>query len=436
MSESIDSRILPHNVNAEGGVLSAMLMDCTSTAFALEMLSEPSFYKRANQLIFRSIRELFEYDQQVDAYTVIEKLERSGNLDKVGGLPYLNNICSMVMSPANCEAHCQIVYDLFLRRQLIIASWGMAEAGYNSDRNIQDLLSEADQNLLAISDTHLSDISMQAAIIDAMNTLEQPAGAGCNTGYYYLDRMIGNFKPGQFIVLAARPKMGKSSLAMEIAAHNAKQGRKIAVFSMEMSRDELLLRMVAQTGTESMDALFTTGDYSMQAVALQLESMESLPIYIDDGADKTPLRIKSKCRHLQKTKGLDMVIIDYLGLLNSDQAKKSRYEEITQISRSLKIMAKVLRVPVMALHQLNRELENRDDKRPRLSDLRDSGGIEQDADKVLFIYRDEVYYPDTTDFPGIAEIICRKNRNGRDGIQSLHWDGDHIRFNTLDKTRE
>jgi len=436
MSTASDARILPHNINAEAGVLSAMLMDCTSTAFALDLLSENSFYRRSHQLIFRSIRELFESDLQVDAYTVIEKLERKGELDKVGGLPYISDIAGMVMSPANCEAHCQIVYDLSLRRQLIIASWGMAEAGYNSDRHIQDLLSEADQSLLAISDTHLADISMQSAIIDAMNTLEQPAGAGCNTGYYYLDRMIGNFKPGQFIVLAARPKMGKSALATEIAVHNAKQGRHIALFSLEMSRDELLLRMVAQSGTESMDALFTTGDFALRPVALQLESMEPLPIYIDDDADKTPLRIKAKCRHLQKTKGLDMVIIDYLGLMNPDKHFKSRYEAVSDISRKCKIMAKVLKVPVLALHQLNRGLEDRDDKRPRLSDLRDSGAIEQDADKVLFIYRDEVYYPDTTDFPGVAEIICRKNRNGKDGIQSLHWDGDHIRFNTLDTTRE
>jgi replicative DNA helicase len=432
MSETMDARVLPHNINAEGGVLSAMLMDCNCIAFAVDMLTEPCFYRRAHQLIFRSIRELFEKDETVDAYTVLEHLERKGNLEKVGGIPYVNEISSMVMSPAHCESHCRIVYDLALRRQLIIASWGMAESGYNSDRPVQDLLSDADQSIQSISDTHITDISMQAAIIDAMTTIQQPAGAGCNTGFYYLDRMIGNFKPGQFTVLAARPKMGKSSLAMEIATHNAKQGRKIAVFSLEMSRDELLLRMVAQSGTETMDALFTSGDFSAAAVALQFESMESLPIYIDDGADKTPLRIKAKCRQLQKGKGLDMVIIDYLGLLNADQSKKSRYEEITQISRALKIMAKVLKVPVMALHQLNRELENRDDKRPRLSDLRDSGGIEQDADKVLFIYRDEVYYPDTTDFPGVAEIICRKNRNGRDGIVSFHWDGDHIRFNTLE----
>jgi len=432
MSETQDIRILPNNVNAEGGVLCAMLIDATACAYAIDVLLEECFYRKANKTIFRSIKAMFEKDKEVDAYTLIEHLQRSGELDKVGGIPYINDISQMVMSPAHCEAHCQIVYDLFLRRQIITGAWSISESGYNSDRNVYDLLADADQIIQGISDRRVTDISMQAAILDAVETIQQPPGAGCNTGFYYLDRMLGNFKPGEFIVLAARPKMGKSAFAMEIANHNAKQGRKVAVFSLEMARDEIILRMVAQSGTESMNAIFTEGDFNPVSVTMQMENMSALPIFLDDDAEKTPIRIKAKCRHLQKTHGLDMVIIDYLGLLNADQQKRSRYEEVTQISRSLKIMAKSLRVPVMALHQLNRELENREDKRPRLSDLRDSGGIEQDADKVIFIYRDEVYYPDTTDFPEIAELICRKNRNGKDGIISLHWDGDHIRFSTLD----
>ena len=432
MSETQDIRILPNNVNAEGGVLCAMLIDATACAYAIDVLLEECFYRKANKTIFRSIKAMFEKDKEVDAYTLIEHLQRSGELDKVGGIPYINDISQMVMSPAHCEAHCQIVYDLFLRRQIITGAWSISESGYNSDRNVYDLLADADQIIQGISDRRVTDISMQAAILDAVETIQQPPGAGCNTGFYYLDRMLGNFKPGEFIVLAARPKMGKSAFAMEIANHNAKQGRKVAVFSLEMARDEIILRMVAQSGTESMNAIFTEGDFNPVSVTMQMENMSALPIFLDDDAEKTPIRIKAKCRHLQKTHGLDMVIIDYLGLLNADQQKRSRYEEVTQISRSLKIMAKSLRVPVMALHQLNRELENREDKRPRLSDLRDSGGIEQDADKVIFIYRDEVYYPDTTDFPEIAELICRKNRNGKDGIIPLHWDGDHIRFSTLD----
>lgn len=429
-----EPRMLPNNISAEGSVLSAMLIDQSCIALALDLLDESDFYRKAHKLIFSAAESMFREDRHIDAITILDELKRTDKLDAVGGVEYIQDIIDAMVSSASMRHHAEVVVECSKRRKLIMAGWYISEMAFTSTDNSDDMIGKADAQIQSISNNVVEDSTIGSAIMQAYQLMDDSGkSTGCGTGYYSVDSLFGNFRPGQLVILGARPKMGKTAFALEIAKHACRDGMRVAFFSLEMSKEELVLRMLAQLTSATMDDLFVTNEYDASEVGTGIQVLEQMQLYIDDTAGMSPNRIKSRSMQIQKLHGkIDLIIIDYLQLMKSDTYYRSRYEEITSISRECKVLAKKLKTPVLALAQLNRELENREDKRPRLSDLRDSGSLEQDADKVYFIYRDEVYN-EPSDHPGTAEIICRKNRNGQDGIASLHWDGSHIRFNQFTK---
>jgi replicative DNA helicase len=444
----VSDRSLPANINAEAAVMSAMLIDRDACTKGIEKLKEEYLYRSSHKIIFRLMQELFYENSEIDAITLINRLERANQLDKVGGIPYLNELTNVVVSSANFDYHLNIVMEQALLRQLIIASNGIIEACYQSDKPVRTIVDEAEQSIFAIAEmpkdqgfSRISDIVPEVlAMVEQVAATHLPI-VGIPTGFADLDKLTGGFRPGQFIVIAARPAMGKTAFALNIAAYAAMDlNKKVAVFTMEMAKDEILMRMFSSASEVSMDAMmkgFGMNEDKIVRIAQVADGLSSKAIYIDDAGTNTPLDIRAKTRRLAaEIGGLDLIIIDYLQLMTAVKAKDNRQQEISEISRALKILAKDMKIPVVALSQLNRSLENRDDKRPRLADLRESGAIEQDSDLVMFIYRDEYYYPDKTEKPGTAEIIIGKNRHGATGTTDLAFVREFTLFRNLDTSHD
>jgi len=444
----ISERSLPSNINAEAAVLSAMLIDKDAANKGVSKLKEEYLYRTPNKIIFRLMQELLNENSEIDAITVINRLERANLLEKVGGIPYINEIANVVVSSANFDYHLSIVIEQALLRQLIIASNGIIESCYQADKPVQAIVDDAEQAIFAIAEMPKDQgfIRISEIVPDVLNMVEQVASTrvpvyGVSSGYPDLDKLTGGFRPGQFIVIAARPAMGKTAFALNIAAHAAMDlNKKVAIFTMEMANDEVLMRMFSSASEVSMDTMlkgFGLNQEKILRIAQAADGLSSKQIYIDDAGTNTPLEIRAKTRRLaSELNGVDLIIIDYLQLMTSLKTKDNRQQEISEISRALKILAKDMKIPVVALSQLNRSLESRDDKRPRLSDLRESGAIEQDADLVMFIYRDEYYYNEKSDKPGIAEIIISKNRHGATGSIELGFVREFTLFRNLDTTHD
>ncbi|HOD18238.1 MAG TPA: replicative DNA helicase [Candidatus Cloacimonadota bacterium] len=461
----ISERVLPSNINAEAAVLSAMLIDKDAADKGIEKLKEEYFYRTAHRLIFRIMQELFNENYEIDAITVINHLERANLLEKVGGIPYINELSNVVVSSANFDYHLNIMLDQAYLRQLIIACNGIIESCYRADKPVKSIIDDAEQAIFAIAEmpkdqgfVRISDISPE--VLDAVEKVASThvPVLGVPSGFADVDKLTGGFRPGQFIVIASRPAMGKSAFGLNIAAHaGVDLGKKIAIFTMEMSREEILMRLFSSASQVPMTTMlrgFGLNDQKMRLIFQAAEAFSKSQIYIDDQGTNTPLELRAKARRLASAiGGLDLIIIDYLQLMTSPKSKDNRQQEISDISRALKVLAKDMKIPVIALAQLNRMLEARDDKRPVLSDLRESGAIEQDADLVMFIYRDEYYVRlqqeklkkshstkyNETDFEdelekvkGKAEIIIGKNRHGATGVANLRFNAEITKFQNLD----
>jgi len=466
----ISERSLPANINAEAALLSAIMIDKNIVPKAIEKLREEHFSRTAHKMIFKAMQEMFYENIEIDGVTLIDRLDRNGHLDKVGGVPYVNQVSKVVVSSANFDYHYNIVLEQALLRQLIVACNCIIESCYESDQPAKLIVDTAEQAIFSIAEIPQGQGFVKVGEIapDILKSVElvaetKVASLGIGSGFPDLDKLTGGFRPGQFIVMAARPGMGKTSLALKIASHAAVDlNKKVGVFTMEMSSDELMLRLFSQDAEVDMDAMLKGYGLNEEVITRLSQVAEvygNKHIYIDDAGTNTPLEIRAKCRRLaSQLGGLDLIVIDYMQLMNANKGRDSRQQEISEISRALKILAKDMKMPVVALSQLNRLLEQRDNKRPVLSDLRESGAIEQDADLVMFIYREEYYLRqmlgkaikakkgegDTEqklrqkleENRGKAELIIGKNRHGPAGTIHLQFDENHTLFRSIDERHE
>ncbi len=444
----VSERSLPADVNAEAAILSAMLIDSSIVSKGIEKIKEEYFYRSAHKIIFRNMEALFNESIEIDPLTLINRLERNNQLEKIGGIPYINDLADFVVSSANFDYHLNIVTEQALLRHLILAANGIIESCYTSVKPVKTIVDEAEQAIFSIAELPSNQGFQRIDQISAevLHTIDQIASTkvpvvGVSTGFGDLDRLTGGFRPGQFIIIAARPAMGKTSLALNIATHAAVNlNKKVALFSLEMGADEVIMRMFSSASEVNMDSMlkgYGMNEEKLIRIMQASEVLSTKQIYIDESGTNTPLDIRAKARRLAaETGGIDLIMIDYLQLMTLPRDKDNRQQEISEISRALKILAKDMKVPVVALSQLNRAAETREDKRPKLADLRESGAIEQDADLVMFIYRDEYYHPDKTEKPGIAEIIISKNRHGSTGSVDLGFEGEFTLFRSLDNAHD
>ena len=433
----------PHSVEAEQAVLGGLMLDSNAWDAIADIVTANDFYRRDHRQIFEAIAEVAESRGSCDAVTVSEHLERKGRLDDIGGLAYLGTIARDTPSAANVRAYAEIIRERSILRQLVTAGGEITAAALDSKgRSATDLVDEAERRVFEIAERGSHGRSGFVAIkdvlpqtIDRLDLLHQTPGEirGVPTGFTLLDRKTTGLQAGDLVVIAGRPSMGKTTLAVNIAENAAiAKGVPSAIFSMEMSAEQLTLRLISSLGRVNQTHLrtgnFTEEDWSrIQGAMAQLSGA---PLYVDETPALTPTEVRARARRLKREKGLGLIVVDYLQLMQVPGTKENRATEISEISRSLKALAKELQVPVVALSQLNRAVEQRTDKKPVMSDLRESGAIEQDSDLILLIYREEVYDPNTTR-KGIADIIIAKQRNGPIGEVQLTFLGEYTRFENL-----
>ena len=438
-------KLPPHSVEAEQSVLGGILLDTNAWDKITDLVREHDFYRYEHRLIFRHIARLTEQARPVDVITVAESLEGNAELDKAGGLAYLGSLAQNVPSAANIRRYAEIVRERAVMRKLAEVGTEIAASAYNpGGRDAGQLLDEAESRVLEINQESerggqgfVAIPPLLNQVVERIETLYGRDNAsdvtGIATGFTDLDSMTSGLQPGDLVIVAGRPSMGKTAFSINIAENVALESNKaVAIFSMEMGGTQLAMRMIGSVGKLNQHTLRTgkleDDDWSRMTHALG--RLNDAPIFIDESAALNSLEVRSRARRLHRqNNGLGLIVIDYLQLMSSPSGKtgENRATEISEISRSLKALAKELQVPVIALSQLNRSLEQRPDKRPVMSDLRESGAIEQDADLILFIYRDEVYNPDSAD-KGKAEIIIGKQRNGPIGRVFLTFRGEYTRF--------
>jgi len=438
---SLDAlKVPPHSIEAEQSVLGGLLLDNASWDEVAGRVGEEDFYRRDHRLIFRAIEALVERAEPCDAVTLSERLSATGELDDAGGLAYLGTLAKNTPSAANIKAYAAIVRERSVLRQLAHVGTEIANSAYVPEgRDSVKLLDLAEQQVFDIADRGRGDRNflnigklLEKAVdrIELLYQQENPI-TGISTGFDDFDNKTSGLQRSDLIIVAGRPSMGKTTFAMNIAEHAAiKSGMPIAVFSLEMPAEQLVLRMMSSLGHIDQHKVRTgkLDDDDWPRLTSAIGILSEAKLFIDDSPGLSPMEIRARARRLQREQGkLGMIIIDYLQLMQTSGKSENRTNEISEISRSLKSLAKELDVPVVALSQLNRNLEARTDKRPVLSDLRESGSIEQDADLVVFIYRDEVYNEDSPD-KGLAEIIISKQRNGPIGKIKLTFLGQYTRF--------
>lgn len=434
-------KIPPHSVQAEQSVLGGLMLDNETWDTVADRVGEEDFYRKDHRLIFRAIATLVEEQKPFDVVTLSESLEQTGDLDAAGGLGYLALLAKETPSAANIAAYSDIVRERSVLRQLIHIGTEIADSAYQpAGREMRQLLEEAEQKVFRIADQRARGAggfrpikTLLSAAIDRIDTLFRSEGhlTGVSTGFTDFDEMTSGMQPSDLIIVAGRPSMGKTTFAMNIAEHVAiREKVPVAVFSMEMPGEQLAMRMMSSLGRIDQHRVRTgkLEDDEWPRMTSAINILADTALFIDDTAALTPTEVRARCRRLCREHGqLGLVVLDYLQLMQSPGSGENRVAEISDISRSLKALAKELNVPVVALSQLNRNLEQRPNKRPVMSDLRESGSIEQDADLIIFIYRDEVYHPDTAD-KGTAEIIIAKQRNGPIGTTRLTFLGQFTRF--------
>ncbi len=436
-------RIPPHSIEAEQSVLGGLLLDNAAFDKIADLVSESDFYRDEHKRIYRQIQKLLERSKPVDVVTVAESLDLAGEGSETGGLAYLGELAANTPSAANIRRYAEIVRERAVLRQLVTAGDEIAGSALNPlGRDPKQLLDEAEAKVFAIAEggvrhqsgfVHINPLLTQVVErIQELHDRDNPSDiTGVPTGYHDLDAKTSGLQPGDLLIIAGRPSMGKTSLALNMAEHvSIEVGLPVAVFSMEMGGTQLAMRMLSSVGKLDAHKVRTgrLNDDEWGRLSFALGKMHEAPLYIDDTPALNPIDLRARARRLHRQCGkLGLIVIDYLQLMSVSGHGENRATEISEISRSLKSLAKELNVPVIALSQLNRSLEQRPNKRPVMSDLRESGAIEQDADVIMFIYRDEVYNPDSPD-KGSAEIIIGKQRNGPIGMTRLTFVGEYTRF--------
>lgn len=435
-------RVPPNSMEAEQSVIGAMLLDKNAISEASEIVRGEDFYKEAHRLIFESIMELYERDEPVDLVTLVDDLRKKNILETVGGITYLSNLAASVPTTANVKYYAKIVEDKSTLRKLIKASSETMDKCYSESEDVPSILDKAEKDIFDISQKAMThDFEPMSKILergfDEIERLYQSKGAitGVPSGFPELDMKTSGFQKGDMILIAARPSMGKTAFAMNIAQYAAiRNNNSVAVFSLEMSKEQLAYRMLCSEANIDMLKLRTGNldDDDWVRLAQSAGPLASAKLFIDDTPGISITEIRSKCRRLKIEYGLDLIIIDYLQLMQGRIKTENRQQEVSEISRSIKALAKEMDTPVIALSQLSRAPEARADHRPMLSDLRESGSIEQDADVVSFLYRDE-YYNKESEKKNIAEVIIAKQRNGPTGTVELAFIGKYAKFGSLDR---
>lgn len=443
MNDLLADRLPPQNIEAEQAVLGAIFLESSSLTVASEILIPEDFYRASHQKIFNVILKLNDSGKPVDLITVTEELAAAKLLEDCGGVRYLSELAASVPTAANIEYYARIVEEKSLLRRLIRTATEIAQDGYTREDEVEALLGEAEKNILAVAQRknagafhNIKDVLVRT--YDNIETLHQRTGdvTGIPTGFVELDRMTAGFQRNDLIIVGARPSVGKTAFALNIAQNVAtKTDENVAIFSLEMGAEQLVMRMLCAEGNIDAQRLRTGSltDEDWGKLTMAMGSLSNAGIFIDDTPGVRISDIRSKCRRLKQEHGLGMILIDYLQLiLGSGRAGENRQQEISEISRSLKGLARELQVPVIALSQLSRGVEQRQDKRPMMSDIRESGSIEQDADIVAFLYRDD-YYDKESENKNIIEIIIAKQRNGPVGTVSLAFAKEYNKFVNLER---
>jgi len=439
------AKIPPHDIEAEQAVLGSMLVDKDAVISSIEILKEEDFYRDDNKYIYRSMLYLYDKGLPIDIITVKNDLLSKGILDQVGGLEYISSLTEQVPTTANVEQYIQIVEEKSILRNLIKVANEIIDLGYKSSDSVIDIMDDAERKIFDISQkkNQKGYTSIKDILVDTFSELEElynnkTSVTGVPTGFTDLDYKTSGLHNSDLILVAARPAMGKSAFVLNIASHAALSAKvPVAIFSLEMSKEQMVNRILCSEALVESSKIRTgkIEDEDWVKLARALAPLSEAPIYIDDTPGISAMEIRAKCRKLKLEKNIGLVIIDYLQLMQGNGKRNaSREQEISEISRSLKILAKEINIPVIALSQLSRGPESRQDHRPMLSDLRESGAIEQDADIVMFIYRDDYYNPET-EKKNIAEIIIAKHRGGSTGTTELLWLGEYTKFANLDKYR-
>ncbi|MGH2756319.1 MAG: replicative DNA helicase [Actinomycetota bacterium] len=436
------NRIPPHDLDAEQSVLGAMLESKEAIANVLEIIEPNHFYKPAHIEIYETVLALYGRGEAVDAITVADELARRGKLESIGGKPYIHGLLEAYPTASSAGHYARIVEELAILRRLIEAGTHVQELGFSMPEDIADTLNDAEETIFNVGDKRLKDDyhEIRKLLMASMVSIEKLYERGENltglsSGFPDLDEMTAGFQPSNLIIVAARPSQGKSSLMNDFALAAAlKNHVPTVIFSLEMSKEEVVKRFLSSEARVDAQRInkgaLQEQDWTKLSAALG--RLAEAPIFIDDSANISLMEMRAKCRRLKAKHGLGLIVVDYLQLMQSPRRSENRVQEVSEISRSLKILARELQVPVVCASQLNRMVESRADKRPLLGDLRESGSIEQDSDVVMFIYRDEVYNPDT-EARGEAELIIAKHRNGPTGKVRLAFMNQYTKFASIAK---
>jgi replicative DNA helicase len=438
-------KVPPHSIEAEQSILGGLLIDNKAIDRIAGQVSASDFYRNDHRIIFTHISKLIDNNDPADIVTVAESLEQNAELTKVGGVAYLGLVAENTPTASNITGYAKIVRERSIMRNLVEVGSDIVESAFSPQgKDAQQLLDESESKIFQIADAGTSEklgfvdikelLPKAAQRIDDLYQLDDPNGVtGVPSGYSDLDQKTAGLQPGDLIIIAGRPSMGKTSLALNIAEHvGMEAGLPVAIFSMEMGAAQLTMRLLGSVGKldQHKMRIGQLEDEDWPKLTNALGVLNEAPIFIDEGSALNSYEVRARARRLHRQQGkLGLIVIDYIQLMSSanEQSTENRATEVSEISRSLKALAKELNVPVVALSQLNRSVESRPDKRPMMSDLRESGAIEQDADVIMFIYRDEVYNPETAE-KGVAEILLSKQRNGPTGTVKLTFLGQYTRF--------
>ena len=432
-------KVPPQNLEAESSVLGGILLENEAVNQVLELLRAEDFYRESHRKVFRAIVELSDRSEPVDLITLSDCLKNRGELEAVGGTAYLASLADFVPTAANISHYARIVREKSILRSLISTATEIATRGYEEQGNVDEFLDSAEKVIFDISEKKIkaSFVAVGDMIKDTLKTVEKlyerkEMVTGVPTGYNDLDKLTAGLQPAELIIVAGRPGMGKTAFALNIAANAAFTGAGVAVFSLEMAKEQLVLRMLCSEARVDSSKVRSgyLGERDFPQLAKAAGRLHEAPIYIDDTPAISVLELRAKARRLvrDRSKKIGLIIVDYLQLMRGMGTASNREQEISEISRSLKALAKELSVPVLALSQLNRRVEDRSDRRPMMSDLRESGAIEQDSDVIMFIYRDEVYNKSDESKKGLAEIIVAKQRNGPIDTVTLTFLNVYTRF--------
>lgn len=437
-------RVPPHNLEAEQSVLGGLMLDPMAWDQVSSIITEEDFYKVAHRKIYAAIAELYAKSQPIDIITVSNLLTDKKELDAIGGPAYLAEIINSTPTAAHIESYAKIIHEKALLRKLIHMSAEIAEKAFNeSYESVEGFLDEVEGQIFAVTEKKKTQGLVGAAelIKDSMNRLtalfeNKTEFTGIPTGFTQLDKVTSGFQPGEMTIIAARPSMGKTAFSLNIAQHIVLREKKsLAYFSVEMAKEQLMMRMLASEARVNLADLRKgrLSDNDWPRLIDRASKLAEARLFIDDTSGISPFEIRAKCRRLKAQHGLDIIMIDYLQLMDLKQKVESRERAVSEISRTLKAIAKELEIPVVALAQLNRGVENRGDRRPMLSDLRESGSIEQDADVIMMLFREDYYDRDNPDIKGISEVIVAKQRNGPTGTVKLRWEAHFGRFSDLEE---